>query len=190
MTTTREVEYKNNEIELGKKTTLELSNTKRKKLGLCTSNIEIKDLRKQWEVIVNTELEKHGFAERIDHRSLKDQGAERQPTIKIGWRASAMERRGVLTDRGDINRDIKADNEKNKKLELDIYLDRGRLSVNQIRSASTLDNAAAMSGIGSRYAQWKANKEKLSNPINHTIAEENEVNIEPAKDTLNLGLSL
>lgn len=190
MTTTREIEYKNNEIELGRKTTLELSNTKRKKLGLSSSNIEIKDLRKHWEVIVNTELENYGLDVRIDHRSLKAQGVERQPTVKLGWRASAMERKGVLTDIGDLNRAIKADNEQLKKLELDIYMEKGRLSVNQIRQDSTLDKAAAQSGIVDRYAQWKANKEKLSNSIDPTIQEENEVKIESAKENLNTGLSL
>ena len=122
MTTTREIERTEDGIELGEKSSIELSNAKRKELGLGSTSTEIKALRKEWETIVNTQLEKQGIEERIDHRSLKEQGIERQPTIKMGWQASAMERRGVVTDKGDINRLIKADNKQLRDLELEIII--------------------------------------------------------------------
>lgn len=120
MTTTREISRTDAGIELGDKTSIELSNAKRKELGLGTTSAEIKELRMEWETIVNTQLEKQGIEERIDHRSLKEQGIERQPTIKMGWQASAMERRGVTTDKGDLNRGIKADNKHLRDLQLEI----------------------------------------------------------------------
>lgn len=122
MTTTRELSRTADGIELGDKTSIELSNAKRKALGIGSTSTEIKALRQEWETIVNTQLERLGIEERIDHRSLKERGIERQPTIKMGWQASAMERRGVTTDKGDLNRQIKADNGQLKDLQLEIVV--------------------------------------------------------------------
>ena len=60
--------------------------------------------REQWAKTANEHLREYGIE--IDHRSLKDQGLEREPTIKMGVAASALERRGIKTDRGDINREV------------------------------------------------------------------------------------
>jgi hypothetical protein len=62
--------------------------------------------RAAWKVFVNAELEYHGFDERIDHRSFERQGIEQIPTIHMGVAATRMERRGLATERGDINREI------------------------------------------------------------------------------------
>ena len=60
--------------------------------------------REQWAKTANEHLREYGIE--IDHRSLKDQGLEREPTIKLGVAASALERKGTKTDRGDINREV------------------------------------------------------------------------------------
>lgn len=60
--------------------------------------------REQWAKTANEHLREYGIE--IDHRSLKDQGLEREPTIKMGMAASALERKGIKTDRGDINREV------------------------------------------------------------------------------------
>jgi ATP-dependent exoDNAse (exonuclease V) alpha subunit len=54
--------------------------------------------RETWADACNAALEKAGRDERVDHRSLKDQGIERLPEPKIGVVATAMKRRGVLWD--------------------------------------------------------------------------------------------
>ncbi len=54
--------------------------------------------RESWAAAVNTALEKAGRPERVDHRSLKDQGIDRLPEPKIGVSATAMKRKGVLDD--------------------------------------------------------------------------------------------
>ena len=41
-----------------------------------------------------------------EHRSFKEQGIDRDPTIHIGAVANALERKGVQTERGNINREI------------------------------------------------------------------------------------
>ena len=56
------------------------------------------DQRETWAKVVNAALEKAGREERVDHRSLKDQGIDRIPEPKIGVAATAMKRRGVEAD--------------------------------------------------------------------------------------------
>jgi hypothetical protein len=65
--------------------------------------------RESWAEKVNQELEKKSLPQRIDHRSLKEQGIDRVPTIHEGG-ARKLEKRGIKTDRGKINREIKTAN--------------------------------------------------------------------------------
>ena len=51
-----------------------------------------------------------GLEERIDHRSHAERGLEEQPTIHEGVAARAMEAKGFISDRCELNRQIKADN--------------------------------------------------------------------------------
>ena len=66
--------------------------------------------RKMWARYVNRELEGCELDERIDHRSHKDRGLLEQPTIHEGVIAIAMERKGYISDRCEINRQIRKDN--------------------------------------------------------------------------------
>ena len=54
---------------------------------------------------------------RLDHRSYKRQGKNQIPTIHLGVAAHQMEKRGILTDRGNINRAIEISNRKLRQLE-------------------------------------------------------------------------
>jgi hypothetical protein len=62
----------------------------------------LEDWRKSWENHCNSALEQAGFDERVDCRSLADQGIDREPQPKIGVVATAMERRGLETRRGIV----------------------------------------------------------------------------------------
>lgn len=66
--------------------------------------------RAAWADAVNLHLERQGMEERIDHRSHADRGLEEQPTIHEGVVARALERQGIVSDRCEMNRQIKADN--------------------------------------------------------------------------------
>lgn len=66
--------------------------------------------REQWAKAVNTHLRACGIEKVVDHRSLREQGLERQPTIKLGVNAASLERKGVKTDKGEYNRAITAYN--------------------------------------------------------------------------------
>ena len=66
--------------------------------------------RKAWADAANRYLERYGHEERIDHRSHAERGLEEQPTIHEGVAARALEHQGIISDRCEINRQIKADN--------------------------------------------------------------------------------
>lgn len=57
-------------------------------------------VRTRWAELVNERLQENGIEARVDHRSLKDQGIDREPTSHKGPAVTAMERRGVQTDVG------------------------------------------------------------------------------------------
>ena len=71
--------------------------------------------REKWAEINNRKFEQKGLSERIDHRTLEAQGIDREPTIHMGHEATALERQGIRTERGDINRDIKRRNEERER---------------------------------------------------------------------------
>jgi len=54
--------------------------------------------RASWAAAENAALEKAGRPERVDHRSLKDQGIDRLPQPKIGVAATALKRKGIVAD--------------------------------------------------------------------------------------------
>ena len=60
--------------------------------------------------MANRYLERTGHEERIDHRSHAERGLLEQPTVHEGVVARAMEKKGVISDRCELNRQIKADN--------------------------------------------------------------------------------
>lgn len=66
--------------------------------------------RSAWADVTNRCLERVGAEVRIDHRSHAERGIPEQPTIHEGVAARAMERQGMIADRCELNRQIKADN--------------------------------------------------------------------------------
>lgn len=66
--------------------------------------------RKAWADISNRYLELSEQNERIDHRSHAERGLTEQPTIHEGVTARALEKKGIITDRCELNRQIKTDN--------------------------------------------------------------------------------
>ena len=74
------------------------------------------DWRQGWAEICNRVLEQNNHTERIDHRSYERQGIDQIPTIHLGVAASAMEKRGIRTERGNINREIEVNNQRLSQL--------------------------------------------------------------------------
>jgi len=66
--------------------------------------------RENWADTCNERLQSKGTDERIDHRTLKAQGIDREPTIHIGATAQAMEKAGCDSERIREYREITAKN--------------------------------------------------------------------------------
>lgn len=66
--------------------------------------------RKAWAEVTNRYLQQYGHDARIDHRSHAERGLDEQPTIHEGAVARALEKKGIISDRCEINRQIKVDN--------------------------------------------------------------------------------
>ena len=93
----------------GDKAAIELSDAKRKSLGMDNGAAEIEQIRRLWEVAANRHLERAGVAMRIDRRSLKDQGIDRDPTVHLGPGVVALERDGKPSRLGDLNRQVEVE---------------------------------------------------------------------------------
>ena len=66
--------------------------------------------RQGWADTANRYLEAAGRIERLDLRSYERQGIDKIPTVHMGAAASHMEKKGIQTNIGNLNRDIKAAN--------------------------------------------------------------------------------
>ena len=85
---------------LGEKSTIEWSDTNRRKAELEPARKEIEAIRERWAELTNEKLLEHGHEIRIDHRSLEAQGIEREAGSHLGPAVAAMERRGMETEVG------------------------------------------------------------------------------------------
>ncbi len=92
---------------------------------------EVTKLRELAADIINEHLAAANADIRVDHRSFKERGIEREPTTHLGPAASEMERRGEPSERGDINRGAQAVNtltEERKAIETEIAQEREQLA--------------------------------------------------------------
>ena len=62
---------------------------------------ELAEWREKWAHLANRHLERHGHDARIDHRSLKEQGIDREAGVHLGYAANEMAQRGAQSDRMD-----------------------------------------------------------------------------------------
>ena len=76
--------------------------------------------RVAWADVTNRYLESAGREERIDHRSNAARGLDEIPTIHEGVTVQALERKGIVSDRCEMNRQIGADNALLRELKAEI----------------------------------------------------------------------
>lgn len=105
--------------DIDKKTGQQKVDKQNRKQWKCT-NIQTNDWnskenakiwRKDLADTINAVNAKIGTTDKFwEYRSFKEQGLDIIPQIHLGEKASAMERAGIRTIRGDINRDIIARN--------------------------------------------------------------------------------
>ena len=84
------------------------------------SEEQLVEWRKAWTDVTNLYLERAGREERIDHRSNVARGLDEIPTIHEGVTARALELKGVIADRCEINRQIKTENALLRELKAEI----------------------------------------------------------------------
>ena len=105
--------------------------------------------RKAWEGVTNKALEQNSIDARVDCRSFKECGIDEQPTIHEGVSAHIIEQRGGVSERCEMNRQIKADN----ALLLEIKKQIKKLSaivVDKVKK-SVLDFANTLENLRNRY---------------------------------------
>lgn len=111
-----------NNIQLGEKTSIEKKNADLKKLGLPTTQEQIKQVRADIADLINKHLEQAEIGVTVDSRSYAEQGKDQLPTIKLGTQASEFERQGIATRKGDINRLVKQANKEGFKGSIEEYI--------------------------------------------------------------------
>ena len=66
--------------------------------------------RERWACACNEVLKQNGINERIDHRSYEVQGVDRLPQTHLGPQIWQMEKKGIRTSKGELNRRIRENN--------------------------------------------------------------------------------
>jgi len=162
--TTRQI----NEHGIGEKSTIELSDSARRKRGLTAVSDEVAAVRKLWADTANLALNHAGHAVQIDQRGLTARGIDREPTTHLGAAATAMERRGQKSDRGNVNRAVQQRNTERRQLTgklIDLQAERERRQQRE-RQRKTPDPLA-----GYRAAAESARQNHNSGPVIIQIAE-------------------
>jgi len=83
---------------LGAKAAVELNDTTRRARGLPVAHEEIRALRGHWSEHANQALHAAGLELRLDPRTLRAQGIDREPRPSIPMAVIQMERRGIATE--------------------------------------------------------------------------------------------
>ena len=108
--------------EKGEKVLNKNGKPKTRKVELTTWNDKgnVEKWRENFSDLCNEYLAKNKIEKRVDHRSFKRQNSDYLPTIHLGSAASAMERKGIETDKGNYNREIRKYNDLVKAIKEEI----------------------------------------------------------------------
>jgi ATP-dependent exoDNAse (exonuclease V) alpha subunit len=164
----------------GEKVAIELDDKIRAQRGMEPGRREIEQVRALWAETSNRALEAHGHEQRIDHRSLATQREEalmagdiirsaeldRAPQTKLGWKASAMERRGVETERGQQLREVKEENALRQRLAQQVE------KLRELGEQVGQYVKQGIEGLRERYEQWK--QERSAGPQQAPLADKRE----------------
>ena len=121
----------------------------------------IEKQREAWAVHTNRALELAGVKEKIDHRTLEEQGINRIPQIHLGANVNAMMKRGIATEKGDQWKAIAVANQELMQTEREIESYRTYAQADFV-----LNNVGKTGNGGSRYFQGQTYRiEKLDETI-------------------------
>ena len=124
--------------------------------------------RQAWAEHANQALERAGYADRIDHRSLEAQGVEREPQIHLGAKVMEMEARGILTQVGadsrrisKVNDDIARQQASRKRLQTSIETEQ------TLEQISTLTAAISANALSVSAAAQLSSDQRSNLPQSH-----------------------
>ena len=124
------------------------------------SRDKAEEWRGAWADFLNAELAARGIEERVDHRSFERQGKLEQPTIHMGVSATQMERKGIRTEKGNINRRIKAQNDELHRLQAE--LERVNAAIAELQKRPQEENLVSILmrfyGNGEKFAEARGLK--------------------------------
>lgn len=109
---------------LGDKAAREWSDSKRKKHGLNGRKDDLQEAREAWEKFANIMLERANIPDRIDRRTLEEQGSDKVAQIHLGPKNNDRLKKGKSNERiekfeeiQEANRNIKTLEKVNEKIE-------------------------------------------------------------------------
>lgn len=188
--------------KLGEKCDVELSDRDRANKGLPGRKAELEKTREQWDFLANRALMRAGHKSRICHKSFEAQGINREPAVHLGPVATAMERRGERSERGDINRALKprrAEQDELAALErqqsgINAAMSRGhRWQQEQIRDAAEAQRQADLERERQRQREEKEREKMRQESARKQEAEqkarEEQLQKEPRKKHRGMGMS-
>ena len=124
------------------------------------SREKAEEWREAWADFLNAVLVEKGIADRVDHRSFERQGKLEQPTIHMGVSATQMERKGIRTEKGNINRRIKEQNDELHRLQAE--LERVNAAIAELQKRPQEENLVSILmrfyGNGEKFAEARGLK--------------------------------
>ncbi len=152
---------------------------------------QLAEWRAQWAETQNRHLAQAlgPDAPQVTHKSLEDQGIERAATIHLGPTASAIERKGERSDRGEVNRQIAAENVERRDIRKEItatYDRHAEVSPQTQSSTASLKTELAnyQKQMQRQAAEWKAEKAAIVVPETVKIASVRREIVGPARAEL------
>lgn len=143
---------------MAKKSGCPAANINLKKINVIDWNEQTKaeEWRGGWAELCNEYLARNGVAERVDHRSYERQGIEQIPTIHLGVAASGVEKRGIKTERGNINREIEVTNRELRQIRARIRKAKNWLYAQPIENVPTMISVMSSVADGKNLnSRWK-----------------------------------
>ena len=123
----------------------------------------LKEWRKAWTEKVNDKFRECHMAARIDHRSYKEQGIDLIPTIHEGYEVRAMEKKGIKTIIGELNRAIRQFNQMFISLKESIQWVKTAYEEMKMELDRRQQNPTLLESLQDYYDKKTQNSPKLSN---------------------------
>ncbi len=149
---------------------------------------EVKALRKFTAGEMNRIAQRDKLEVKTEHLSFEARGIEKEPMKKMGYAATQAERRGVKTDRGDINRSIKASNDNLGNTTIQLQDQKKILVLEQNRALLALEQEQGDGEGGEGGGTWQSTiatfKKEESFPFHQKRVEQAQGDLDKAKDHL------